>query len=139
MLNTYRIAGLLMTLFFFGGRIKVHWKDAKGNLIKTIEGNEGDDLLSLAHEHDIDLEGQSHFASLLPGTTRQTPSFAIPGACEGSVACSTCHVILTPEHYELVPEPEVSQRPSPPPAPSPFRSAHSQPGRVFVCFSFFFF
>lgn len=136
MLNTYRIAGLLMTLFFFGGRIKVHWKDAKGNLIKTIEGNEGDDLLSLAHEHDIDLEGQSHFASLLPGTTRQTPSFAIPGACEGSVACSTCHVILTPEHYELVPEPEVSQRP---PAPSPFRSAHSQPGRVFVCFSFFFF
>lgn len=29
------------------------------------------------------------------------------GACEGSVACSTCHVILTPEHYDFVPEPEV--------------------------------
>lgn len=27
-------------------------------MIKTIEGNEGDDLLSLAHEHDIDLEGE---------------------------------------------------------------------------------
>ena len=37
----------------------MHWKDAKGNLIKTTEGNEGDDLLSLAHEHDIDLEGAS--------------------------------------------------------------------------------
>ncbi|TFK53224.1 hypothetical protein OE88DRAFT_1793653 [Heliocybe sulcata] len=66
-----------------GTGIKVHFKDAKGNELKTIEGNEGDDLLSLAHEHDIDLEG----------------------ACEGSIACSTCHVILTPEHYDLLPEP----------------------------------
>ena len=37
--------------------IKVHFKDSKGNLIKTVEGNDGDDILSLAHEHDIDLEG----------------------------------------------------------------------------------
>ncbi|KAG1743709.1 ferredoxin [Suillus paluster] len=66
-----------------GTGIKLHFKDAKGNLFKTIEANEGDDILSLAHEHDIDLEG----------------------ACEGSVACSTCHVILSPEHYDLLPEP----------------------------------
>jgi hypothetical protein len=39
------------------GSIKVTFRDAKGNDIKTIEGNEGDDLLSLAHEHDVDLEG----------------------------------------------------------------------------------
>ena len=38
-------------------RIKVHFKDSKGNHLKTIEANEGDDLLSIAHEHDIDLEG----------------------------------------------------------------------------------
>ncbi|KAF8062489.1 ferredoxin [Lyophyllum atratum] len=67
-----------------GTGIKVHFKDSKGNLIRTVEGNEGDDLLSLAHEYDIDLEG----------------------ACEGSVACSTCHVILTPEYYDRLPEPE---------------------------------
>ena len=30
----------------------------------------------------------------------------MPGACEGSVACSTCHVILPPEQYDLLPEPE---------------------------------
>lgn len=30
----------------------------------------------------------------------------VAGACEGSVACSTCHVILAPEHYDLLPEPE---------------------------------
>ncbi|GAB1520486.1 mitochondrial matrix iron-sulfur protein [Rhizoctonia solani] len=64
--------------------IKVHFKDSKGELLKTVECNEGDNILDLAHEHDIDLEG----------------------ACEGSVACSTCHVILSPEHYDLLPEPD---------------------------------
>lgn len=38
-------------------RIKVHFKDSKGNLLKTVDANEGDDLLSVAHEYDIDLEG----------------------------------------------------------------------------------
>ncbi|KAF7336681.1 Ferredoxin [Mycena venus] len=70
--------------YSFLAEIKIHFKDAKGALLKTIEANEGDDLLSIAHEHDIDLEG----------------------ACEGSVACSTCHVILPPEYYDLLPEPD---------------------------------
>ncbi|KAF7762668.1 hypothetical protein Agabi119p4_9261 [Agaricus bisporus var. burnettii] len=67
-----------------GTGIKVHFKDSKGTLIKTVEGNEGDDLLDVAHEYDIDLEG----------------------ACEKSLACSTCHVILTPDVYDKLPEPE---------------------------------
>ncbi|KAL0059666.1 mitochondrial matrix iron-sulfur protein [Marasmius tenuissimus] len=62
----------------------MHFKDSKGNLIKTVEVNEGDDILAIAHEYDIDLEG----------------------ACEGSVACSTCHVILEPDVYDKLPEPE---------------------------------
>lgn len=37
--------------------IKVHFKDSKGNLLKTVEANEGDDILAIAHEYDIDLEG----------------------------------------------------------------------------------
>ena len=28
------------------------------------------------------------------------------GACERSIACSTCHVILDPEIYDKLPEPE---------------------------------
>ena len=39
------------------GSIKVHFKDSKGNLLKTVEGNEGDSLLDVAHEYDVDLEG----------------------------------------------------------------------------------
>lgn len=41
-------------------RININFKDAKGTLIKTVEVNEGDDILSIAHEYDIDLEGASH-------------------------------------------------------------------------------
>jgi 2Fe-2S ferredoxin len=39
-------------------------------------------LLEIAHKHDIDLEG----------------------ACEGSLACSTCHVVVDPEWYDLLPD-----------------------------------
>ncbi|RDB28354.1 Adrenodoxin, mitochondrial [Hypsizygus marmoreus] len=67
-----------------GTGIKIHFEDSKGTPIRTVEANVGDDLLSIAHEYDIDLEG----------------------ACEGSVACSTCHVILTPEYYDRLPEPD---------------------------------
>jgi len=38
-------------------RINVIFRNSKGQDIKTVECNEGDDLLSLAHEHDVDLEG----------------------------------------------------------------------------------
>lgn len=52
---------------------------------ETIEvsGECGQDLMRLAHENDIDLEG----------------------ACEGSLACSTCHVIVDPKFYSKLPEP----------------------------------
>jgi ferredoxin len=82
------------------GRITLHFRDAKGGLLKTVEANEGDDILSIAHEHDIDLEGESSVLPPLPAVTH--PRL---GACEGSIACSTCHVILPAEFYDLIDEP----------------------------------
>lgn len=43
----------------------------------------GESLLEVAHANDVELEG----------------------ACEGSLACSTCHVILEPEVYARLSEP----------------------------------
>ena len=43
-----------------------------------IDASVGLSLLEIAHLNDIDIEG----------------------ACEGSLACSTCHVIVGPEWYE---------------------------------------
>ncbi len=40
-------------------------------------------VLEIAHRNDIDLEG----------------------ACEGSLACSTCHVIVDPEWFDQLDEP----------------------------------
>lgn len=43
----------------------------------NIDAPEGLSLLEIAHQNNIDLEG----------------------ACEGALACSTCHVIVDPEWY----------------------------------------
>lgn len=59
----------------------------------------------MAHEYDIDLEGAPE---LLKEMESLVDLFLVemPGACEGSVACSTCHVILEPAVYNKLPEPE---------------------------------
>jgi ferredoxin, 2Fe-2S len=49
---------------------------------RVVEAPLGQSLLEIAHRNDIDIEG----------------------ACEGSLACSTCHVIVDPEWYELLNE-----------------------------------
>lgn len=48
----------------------------------VVEANEGDDLLTLAHRNKIALEG----------------------ACEGSLACSTCHVIVDKSYFNKLDE-----------------------------------
>lgn len=40
-------------------------------------------VMEVAHQHDIDLEG----------------------ACEGSLACSTCHVVIEPEDFDRLSDP----------------------------------
>ncbi len=50
---------------------------------KTVDAQNGLSLLEVAHSNDIDLEG----------------------ACEGSLACSTCHIILEKNFFETLPEP----------------------------------
>lgn len=51
-------------------RIKLHFKDSQGNLLRSIEGQEGDNILDLAHEYDIDLEGLSLPILFLPYSSR---------------------------------------------------------------------
>lgn len=51
---------------------------------ETYEVAEGDNLLDIAQANHLDMEG----------------------ACGGSCACSTCHVIVDPEYYDKIPEPD---------------------------------
>ena len=61
---------------------KVTFIDRDGNRIK-VDAPVGLSLLEIARKHDIDVEG----------------------ACEGSLACSTGHVIVDPEDFERLEEP----------------------------------
>ena len=47
---------------------------------REVDAPLGASVLQVARHHDIDIEG----------------------ACEGSLACSTCHVIVDPEWYEVL-------------------------------------
>lgn len=48
----------------------------------TVEAPSGTTVLEVAHQHHLELEG----------------------ACEGALACSTCHVVVDPEWFDLLPE-----------------------------------
>jgi ferredoxin, 2Fe-2S len=50
---------------------------------KEVDAPIGLSVLEIAHRNNVDIEG----------------------ACEGSLACSTCHVIVEPEWLDLLPEP----------------------------------
>jgi ferredoxin, 2Fe-2S len=49
---------------------------------REVEAPIGLSVLEIAHKHGVDIEG----------------------ACEGSLACSTCHVIIDAEWYDLLKE-----------------------------------
>mmetsp|Transcript_10510 Transcript_10510/g.31650 ORF Transcript_10510/g.31650 Transcript_10510/m.31650 type:complete len:175 (-) Transcript_10510:1981-2505(-) len=66
-------------------KIHVTFYDEKDKSEKTVLVPIGENLLEAAHSNDIDLEG----------------------ACEGSLACSTCHVIVEDQQlYDSLPEPD---------------------------------
>lgn len=62
---------------------KIMFISADGGTRWEVEAPIGLSVLEIAHRHDIDLEG----------------------ACEGSLACSTCHVIVDPGWYDQLDEP----------------------------------
>ena len=61
---------------------KIIFVDSDGSE-KIVEAENGLSLLEVAHGNGIDLEG----------------------ACEGSLACSTCHIIVEKEFFEKLPDP----------------------------------
>ena len=49
---------------------------------REVDAPNGLSVLEIAHKYGVDIEG----------------------ACEGSLACSTCHVVVDAEWYDLLPE-----------------------------------
>ncbi|XP_030156169.1 ferredoxin-2, mitochondrial isoform X1 [Lynx canadensis] len=66
-----------------GDVVNVVFVDRSGHRI-PVSGRVGDNVLHLAQRHGVDLEG----------------------ACEASLACSTCHVYVSEDHLDLLPPPD---------------------------------
>ncbi|KAL3918769.1 MAG: hypothetical protein SGARI_007375 [Bacillariaceae sp.] len=65
--------------------VSITYIDAKDDdATKTVQAEIGMDLMNVAHENDIELEG----------------------ACGGELACSTCHLIFQQEIFDKLPEME---------------------------------
>lgn len=63
--------------------VEITYVDKDGNE-KKIKGKIGDNVLYLAHRHEIEMEG----------------------ACEASLACTTCHVYVDENYCDKLPAPE---------------------------------
>lgn len=66
-----------------GEELHVTFITKDGNQV-PLEVAEGDNLMDIAQANHLDVEG----------------------ACGGSCACSTCHMIIDPDFYDEIPEPE---------------------------------
>ena len=67
----------------------------------------GRTLLEAAHDNDIDLEGARRPPSSCHWAARLTTLCGCyAGACDHSLACSTCHVVLAQADFDRLEEPE---------------------------------
>ncbi len=62
--------------------IQVRFVSADGDSVTEAQARAGDNLLTVAQNHDQPLEG----------------------TCEGQMACSTCHVIVEADFFDKLPE-----------------------------------
>jgi ferredoxin len=83
-----------LTLHCFS-TITIAFQDSKGTPIAQAHVEEGESILDAAHNHGVDLQGDSFriFHSFSHST--------FTGICESSLACSTCHVVLEPSAFSI--------------------------------------
>lgn len=74
---------LCQLAYLTDSRLHITYIDKEG-VEHKFEVAEGDNLLDIAQSNELEMEG----------------------ACGGSCACSTCHIIVQDEVYDLLPEPE---------------------------------
>ena len=73
------------------GFVTVNFYTAGGEK-KTVKGEPGETVMRIAQHNGIPLEGRILFV------------FLVVGACEGGMACATCHVIVGNSFFDKLPE-----------------------------------
>lgn len=90
------------------GKIKVNYISKKGDKI-TLYGKEGDNVMYLAQQNNVDIEG----------------------ACEASLACCTCHVYVRDDYYNKLPP--ASEEEEDMLDMAPFLKSNSRLSKLFSC------
>ncbi len=67
---------------------EIIFQAADGSILARVNAPAGESVLDIAQANGIDMEG----------------------ACEASMACSTCHVIVDPRFYDRLPPPSEEER-----------------------------
>lgn len=70
-------------MYYFLFRVEITFKKHDGTKIKA-KGKVGETMLDVVVNYNLDLDGF--------------------GACEGTLTCSTCHVVFTEEDYNKLPD-----------------------------------
>ena len=75
---------------------------------KEVQAQVGQNLLDVAHDNNIELEGKRHCPQFLSWTRFGYQAhfllIFVTGACGGELACSTCHLIFEKSVYDTLPE-----------------------------------
>lgn len=79
-------------------RVTITYVDREGKN-HTVQGKVGDNALYLAHRHEIEMEGTYIYQYFDPFIF-----VIIIGACEASLACTTCHVYVDGCYGDKLPE-----------------------------------
>lgn len=81
--------------------VNVNFINKDGNCV-PIRGKIGDNLLYLGHRYGVGIEGTRVSHARHHGHSRR----CLAGACEASLACSTCHVYVKEEYLDKLPDPQ---------------------------------
>ena len=119
MLNIHVISIKLLLVFIiitntvqyvlFSSRVNVTFI-LKDGTRRTVRGKVGDRVLYLAHRHQIEMEGwliplQLLFFFLNNQSSIAKTSNLLKGACEASLACTTCHVYVQEKYIDKITPP----------------------------------
>lgn len=79
-IDTFNTTTIINTINIYISRVNITFIDKRGNKY-PVKGKVGDNVLYLAHRHGIEMEG----------------------ACEASLACTTCHVYVHHDYLNKLP------------------------------------
>jgi ferredoxin-2, mitochondrial len=117
--TTHLIMFIIIAALTMAETVAITYVEADGTE-KQVQAEVGKNLMQVAHDNNVELEGNTAFGVICVYMTRRRSCLlnsqhrirlrdGSVGACGGELACSTCHLIFTPEIYATLPEKDAEE------------------------------